>query len=354
MDERRALMAAIIANPGEDTPRLALADWLQEHGDRHDQARAEFIRLQIEATQLPFGSRERKSLDSSSSKLETKHRKRWLAPLAAISEKLAAQSLMGFDRGLLSRVYVKPGDFLKKQWQAALPHALAAVGVEELHFSRPTTRPEEFANSPAFRWVAKVDYPEANDAALAAFARSDPLAQLSELQLDEVRVTDAGLRDFAKHTHTARLKKLELTTRGPLSNTVPKFTSKGVLALLKSERVPRLTSLEVGALTGARFGLRGFAADPALRKLERLWLEMEGQAADVLASPHLGNLRALTLCEFSMTDDDVNTLLARRSFPKLEELRLYLQTQLSAASEHNLRKRFGDQLELSYDFDTDA
>jgi uncharacterized protein (TIGR02996 family) len=30
MDERRALMAAIITNPDEDTPRLALADWLQD------------------------------------------------------------------------------------------------------------------------------------------------------------------------------------------------------------------------------------------------------------------------------------------------------------------------------------
>ena len=49
MDDRRALMAAIIANPDEDTPRLALADWLQEHGDKYDQARAAFIRLQIEA-----------------------------------------------------------------------------------------------------------------------------------------------------------------------------------------------------------------------------------------------------------------------------------------------------------------
>jgi len=32
MDDRRALMAAIAANADEDTPRLALADWLDEHG----------------------------------------------------------------------------------------------------------------------------------------------------------------------------------------------------------------------------------------------------------------------------------------------------------------------------------
>jgi uncharacterized protein (TIGR02996 family) len=53
MDDRQALMAAIIANPDEDTPRLALADWLDEHGDKHDRARAEFIRLQCELALLP-------------------------------------------------------------------------------------------------------------------------------------------------------------------------------------------------------------------------------------------------------------------------------------------------------------
>ena len=42
MDERRALLLAAIAHPEEDTPRLALADWLQEHGDEDDRARAGF------------------------------------------------------------------------------------------------------------------------------------------------------------------------------------------------------------------------------------------------------------------------------------------------------------------------
>src|SRR5262245_11082432 len=43
--DREALLAAIAAHPDEDTPRLALAAWLDEKGDP---ARAEFIRLQVE------------------------------------------------------------------------------------------------------------------------------------------------------------------------------------------------------------------------------------------------------------------------------------------------------------------
>jgi uncharacterized protein (TIGR02996 family) len=48
MSEEDALLAAIAAHPAEDTPRLAYADWLDEHG-RH--VRAEFIRIQIEIAQ---------------------------------------------------------------------------------------------------------------------------------------------------------------------------------------------------------------------------------------------------------------------------------------------------------------
>ena len=45
MDEMLPLLRAVAAAPGDDTPRLAFADWLDEHG-QHPQAT--FIRLQIE------------------------------------------------------------------------------------------------------------------------------------------------------------------------------------------------------------------------------------------------------------------------------------------------------------------
>src|SRR5687768_12937161 len=49
-----ALLAAICENPEEDTPRLALADWLDENAaSEADRARAAFIRTQIERFRLP-------------------------------------------------------------------------------------------------------------------------------------------------------------------------------------------------------------------------------------------------------------------------------------------------------------
>jgi uncharacterized protein (TIGR02996 family) len=45
MNDGDALLAAILANPDDDTPRLVYADWLQENGQPE---RAEFIRLQLQ------------------------------------------------------------------------------------------------------------------------------------------------------------------------------------------------------------------------------------------------------------------------------------------------------------------
>ncbi|MBY0460193.1 MAG: TIGR02996 domain-containing protein [Gemmataceae bacterium] len=52
-DTEAALLAAIAANPEEDTPRLVYADYLDERGDKLAAARAEFIRLQVMLYRAP-------------------------------------------------------------------------------------------------------------------------------------------------------------------------------------------------------------------------------------------------------------------------------------------------------------
>src|SRR5262245_39832565 len=46
--ELRRLLEAAKADHYDDGPRLALADWLEEHGGEADRARAEVIRLQLD------------------------------------------------------------------------------------------------------------------------------------------------------------------------------------------------------------------------------------------------------------------------------------------------------------------
>src|SRR3712207_7138456 len=49
MTDSDLLLDAIAAAPDDDGPRLVYADWLEEHGE---QARAEFIRAQVELARL--------------------------------------------------------------------------------------------------------------------------------------------------------------------------------------------------------------------------------------------------------------------------------------------------------------
>jgi len=44
MTDLESLYAGICAQPDEDTPRLVLADWLDEQGGKDNQFRADFIR----------------------------------------------------------------------------------------------------------------------------------------------------------------------------------------------------------------------------------------------------------------------------------------------------------------------
>ncbi|MBN9518947.1 TIGR02996 domain-containing protein [bacterium] len=50
MDDETALLAAACDRPDDDTPRLVLADWLDDHGDA---ARAAFVRAQVELARTP-------------------------------------------------------------------------------------------------------------------------------------------------------------------------------------------------------------------------------------------------------------------------------------------------------------
>src|SRR5262245_59139867 len=72
--DEQALLAAVIAHPDEDTPRLMYADWLDEHGQP---ARPEFIRPQIEATRCPPGDSKAKALRARVVELVKQHRKEW-------------------------------------------------------------------------------------------------------------------------------------------------------------------------------------------------------------------------------------------------------------------------------------
>jgi uncharacterized protein (TIGR02996 family) len=82
MLDRDALFAAIAAQPGEDAPRLALADYFIENGPTEaDRARGEFIRLSFERPRLPENSSARAAADTRYQELHQKYGATWFAPL---------------------------------------------------------------------------------------------------------------------------------------------------------------------------------------------------------------------------------------------------------------------------------
>src|SRR5258708_745984 len=76
--DRDGLLADIIKNPTDDTPRKIYADWLLDSGD---QARVDFIQLQVKGATLPDGSPERATLDLQANTLLTTNRAVWEQPL---------------------------------------------------------------------------------------------------------------------------------------------------------------------------------------------------------------------------------------------------------------------------------
>lgn len=349
MDERRALMAAIIANPDEDTPRLALADWLDEHGDEHDRARAEFIRLQVQAEKLPNGGAARKKLDASADKLAAKHRSAWLAPLVPFESSVVGfpPSQIDFRRGLLKYLMVRTGEFLQKANQQTFPEALAAVGVEELHFYSATARVAALAAAPAIRWTAGLTLPGPDDAALAAFGASPEWRHLSSMAFDEVKATDAGLKALAKTAGQTGLRRFGLSVDAGLSKLRGKYTAGGVLAVVNSARFPRLSELDLEGEQPAKFGWPALFADPGLKRLVALRLGTGVPMALVASCRNLTSLRELAVNSSHIVDADAEALLANPALAKLTKLEMYGMNwgrpRLSKSVEKRLRERFGEK-----------
>ncbi|MFO0878482.1 MAG: TIGR02996 domain-containing protein [Gemmataceae bacterium] len=105
--EEVALRREIVESPDEDLPRRVYADWLDDHGGPADQARAEFIRLQLDLHDLPPDDESRSLLERQERRLRKKHEREWLGPVA--------EHLHGwaFVRGFLSHVSLQVASLLR-------------------------------------------------------------------------------------------------------------------------------------------------------------------------------------------------------------------------------------------------
>lgn len=185
MSDGDVILSAILAEPDEDVPRLAFADWLDEHGGESERARAELIRVQIEMARIPARdivpwNRRLVELRAREKFLFATRREEWLAPLKHAGAPLHGEGLHAeFRRGFVEVVWMPAG------WFATRAERLfGAVPLRELRLTRTTI------------------------AEIAAVARCPQFQQLSGFDVCDVRLGDDVARILARRP--TRLRTLRL------------------------------------------------------------------------------------------------------------------------------------------------
>jgi uncharacterized protein (TIGR02996 family) len=312
----KGVLADIVANIDDDTPRLVYADWLIENGKEE---RAEFIRVQIERARLPAWDPAQVRLRLREQALLKKHGEAWLSELPSIK----GAKWEGFRRGIVAEV-----SFASYEAMRAHAHECRAVAPVE---------------------AATVPWPRKRESRKAA----PPIAELRELRLtghinepDEVAI-------LANSPQLATL--WSLTVRGLWGEAVPSFFASPHLGNLRTLRLPTnsytlnnddlltligtesLTSLQELDLSGwgywARYsnrrrvesaGIEALADWPGLRNVRSLKLSGNevGRAglSALLRSKYTGALKTLSLHSSGLDGQAMSELASAAPTLRLESL----------------------------------
>ena len=346
-----ALLAAILERPHDDLPRLAYADWLDDHGDP---PRAEFIRVQCALAPLDEWDDGREPLAKRESALWRKGSKAWKAGLPAAYQRSAGFS-RGFPAPRLERMAAGtflnlPADALDAAplWDVILrPPAPTKLG---LVVGRPAARRigtlkldgwltsaaagRHLADATHLGHLARLTLFGVADAAVAAAVAGPGLAGLTELELMSGAYGDAALVAVCESPLGGRLRRLALATAAGLDGL---FAHPRPTALRRLDLPCSLSAAVVDVLATAR---------PAFQ-LDTLDLHLKppaaGRLADAVQSPALAGLRRLRLWFDGRLAADfcpaIDALADPAVLPRLE--RLEVNGWLSDARADRLRTRFG-------------
>lgn len=259
MNERDALLAAVLAQPDEDLPRLVFADWLEEHGEVD---RATFIRAQIEAKRAEPFSLAAQLADQQANLLLIMNWDQWVTPLGD-----SVRSFR-FGRGFIDELTVEPSEF-----RTAAPILLAAHPIQELKLTHSNAREVRggfFAplfQLPCLAQVRRLSFPPGTE-----FQEEDYLALAGSPYL-------AGLRDLA-------------IIDSPID---PPWLS----SLLEGSALPELAGLALAEASHLRDALAKSLPRASHRQLRRLDISgipfTSEQLQRVLASRCLGTVEELRL-----------------------------------------------------------
>jgi len=245
-----AFLRDIKANPNDNTPRLILADWLEEHGDAVRAARGEFLRLQCLPAQPSNQERQ--------TELLRRFEPAWLGPLAPLTHSRS------WHRGLL---HLEIPASVLLDGSSELVQSEAFAWVEGVTFRNLDVESiSRLAASPWLAWLNLLDlgYNVFGDAGARALAVSPNMTNLRTLWLRRDHIGDSGAAALAASTGLANLNTLSLIDN--------QIGDAGAHALAAS---PHLAHLMLINLEGNPLSRTGIAAlEKAAKAHPQLWLHV--------------------------------------------------------------------------------
>jgi uncharacterized protein (TIGR02996 family) len=323
------LLRAVKEKPGDDAPRLALADWLEERGD----VRGDFIRVQCELNKLGRGDPRRGGLQRRENNMLKKYAKEWAGPL----DKLALSCF--FRRGLL-RVEFKPKKLFSRATMDWMASDEAAWVSSLTLYDATVAEVKQLARLPFLEHLNALEF-GMSPVPLAALLASPYLRHLTELDLAVTEQGTAGVKALTASNLLAQLTSLNLGGND--------IGDAGVAALAASPRAANLTALMLSGNEITAAGVRALAASRHITKLTVLdlasnYLSDEGAMA-LATSANFANLTTLRLSFTAIGSDGVQAIADSRYLNKLTELDLGSMGDLNTTpGAKALRQRLGKRV----------
>ncbi|MFO0796924.1 MAG: TIGR02996 domain-containing protein [Gemmataceae bacterium] len=373
MDDHAALLAAVVDRPDDDTPRLVLADYLDDHGEPD---RAAFVRAQVRLARTPEW--EPFAVECRYRRTEwSDYGKPFRAALPALPDGCGVEwAEPPFRRGFGWRVRVTE----TRGWVGVAPDLVRAAPVGALHLRDPSATLDDWRRLAAGAWMTRVREVHLEAAGspvepVRALATAGTLANLDALHFHRANLpgidlladdvlagsvapslrelsfrlsTPASLDDLLDvlAAHAGRFEKLALRVMNLTGEQVRRWAAPGLHGLrdldlsdnyvFQQDGARALADALAGGWTGHTLGLsrcgiaipgvRALAAAPGMASVRRLDLSRNvfgPTGVNVLAaSPHLAGLRALDLRSCGFGDQAVRRLVRGTFWPNLTELDL--------------------------------
>jgi uncharacterized protein (TIGR02996 family) len=299
------LLAAVIAQPNEDAPRLIYADWLEEHGQP---ARAEFIRVQIACAQLPADHPQVGELEHRSQLLLERHQDEWAEPVRAWATGFK------FQRGFIGKIIIEAKRFLD-----LTPEMLAQAPIRHVDLLDVAGCLPRIGLCPLLARVEqlKIYASRVGDPLARTLAGCEHLRQLTSLELQRNCITDAGVEALATTPHLSQLRSLDLHEN--------QITEMGARALMASATLGAVEQLDLGANQLGTAGIETLWTNPGLPALAELNVSknrVQGLGSFMAAARMLGRLRLLDLSHNPGFGAVVRQLVTCPHLAGLAELRL--------------------------------